>query len=84
VKYAEASIGRVLTTRPHRRTGVGRELIARALERVDANWGGRGARISAQAYLERFYADFGFATVAGPYMEDGIPHLEMLRPGRAA
>jgi ElaA protein len=84
VKYAEASIGRVLTTPPYRGTGVGRELVARAVERIDAQHGSRGARISAQGYLERFYASFGFETVSAPYLEDGIPHVEMLRPGRAA
>jgi ElaA protein len=84
VKYAEASIGRVLTTAAFRRTGAGRQLLARALQRVDAVYAGHGTRISAQAYLERFYAAFGFATVSAPYMEDGIPHVEMLRMGRAA
>jgi ElaA protein len=84
VKYAEASIGRVLTTAPFRGTGVGRALVARALARLDALHPARGARISAQAYLERFYASFGFETVSAPYLEDGIPHVEMLRAGRAA
>jgi ElaA protein len=82
VKYEESSLGRVLTTAAYRRTGVGRELVARALARLDELHGG-GARISAQSYLERFYASFGFRTVSAPYMEDGIPHVEMLRPGRA-
>ena len=83
VKYAEASIGRVLTTSAFRGTGVGRDLVARALARLDAHHPGRGARISAQAYLERFYASFGFETVSAPYLEDDIPHVEMLRAGRA-
>lgn len=82
VKYAEASIGRVLTSAAFRRTGVGRQLVARALAQLDARHPGRGARISAQAYLERFYASFGFETVSAPYLEDGIPHVEMLRAGR--
>jgi ElaA protein len=84
VKYAEGSVGRVLTALPFRRTGVGRELVARALAQLDALHPGRGQRISAQQYLERFYASFGFATVSAPYPEDGIPHVEMLRAGRAA
>ena len=40
---------------------------------------GQGNRISAQAHLERFYNGFGYNRVRGPYDEDGIPHLEMLR-----
>ncbi len=35
-------------------------------------------RISAQSYLEKFYGSFGFKTVSEPYMEDNIPHVEML------
>ena len=30
--------------------------------------------------LERFYGGWGFARVGEPYLEDGIPHLEMFRP----
>ena len=39
---------------------------------------GRGIRISAQSRLEAFYAGFGFVSVGEPYLEDGIPHTEML------
>jgi ElaA protein len=38
-------------------------------------------RIGAQAYLERFYAEFGFERTSALYDEDGIPHIEMLRRG---
>ena len=39
-----------------------------------------GIRIGAQHYLESFYADFGFRPASGPYLEDGIAHIQMLRP----
>jgi len=80
IKYAEPSLGRVLTMAGCRGSGVGRELVARALQHARAAHGALGARISAQAYLERFYASFGFATVSAPYLEDAIPHVEMLLP----
>ena len=38
------------------------------------------SRGTAQARLERFYADFGFTSVGNTYLEDGIAHQEMLRP----
>ena len=41
---------------------------------------GSGIRISAQLYLEEFYHSFGFASCSLPYPEDGIPHIEMLKP----
>ncbi len=79
VKYAEPSIGRVLTTAAARGTGLGRVLMARALAECGRLWPGAALRIPAQSYLEAFYADFGFAVIGDRYLEDGIPHTEMLR-----
>ena len=80
VKYPEASLGRVATALAARRTGLGRELVARALFLVRRQFGSVAVHISAQAYLERFYASFGFARCSENYLEDDIPHLGMLRP----
>jgi ElaA protein len=79
LKYAEPSIGRVITTGAARGTGLGRELVRRAVANCGAAFPGHGIRISAQTRLERFYGEFGFMAVGAPYMEDGIPHTEMLR-----
>ena len=80
VTYPEASIGRVITSSAARGTGLGRELVRRAVAEAEALFPGAGIRISAQAHLQRFYGAFGFVAVGGEYMEDGIPHIEMLRP----
>ena len=80
IKYAEPSIGRVITTGAARGTGLGRELMRRALVAGALAHPGHGVRISAQSRLERFYAGFGFAVVGERYIEDGIPHTEMRRP----
>jgi ElaA protein len=80
VKYAEASIGRVITARAARGTGLGRELVRRAVDEAEALFPGGGLRISAQAHLARFYGGFGFVPVGAEYLEDNIPHIEMLRP----
>lgn len=79
VKYAEASIGRVITSAQARGTGLGRRLFATGLQHCLADWPGRGVRISAQSHLERFYGSFGFERVGPDYLEDNIPHCEMLR-----
>lgn len=80
IKYPEAALGRVLTLGAARGSGAGRELMVRGLAELDRAYPGRGVRISAQAHLERFYRSLGFARVsAEPYLEDGIPHVEMLR-----
>jgi len=75
VKYREVSIGRVIIAPEARGTGLGKELVRRGI----AAAGTVPIRIGAQAHLERFYADLGFARVGEPYDEDGIPHLEMVR-----
>lgn len=80
VKYAEPSLGRVVTHPDARGTGLGRVLVAEGLARSDAAWPGRGNRISAQAHLAAFYGAFGYQPVGETYLEDGIPHLEMWRP----
>lgn len=81
LKYAEPSIGRVITTAQARGTGLGRELLRRAIALTAQAFPGQGIRISAQSQLEKFYAQAGFVIVGERYIEDGIPHTEMLRPG---
>ena len=79
VKYAEPSIGRVVTAPERRGCGLGRLLMAEGLARCEAAHPGLGIRISAQSRLERFYESFGFRRIGADYLEDDIPHVEMLR-----
>ncbi len=78
VKYAEASIGRVTSDPRVRRTGAGRALMREAIAQARASYGNVPIRIGAQRYVERFYASLGFEVSGDPYIEDGIPHIEML------
>jgi ElaA protein len=78
-KYAEMSLGRVLTAPSARATGIGRQLLAQGIARAALQYPGHATRIGAQHYLERFYQSFGFETVSAPYDEDGIAHIDMLR-----
>jgi ElaA protein len=77
-KYAEPSIGRVLTTAAFRRTGLGRVAMSEGLARAALLYPGAPVRIGAQRRLERFYRELGFRTDSEPYDEDGISHVEML------
>ena len=52
----------------------------RAVRLLGQLWGPQPIRIGAQAHLERFYQRHGFVPDDKPYVEDGIPHIEMLRP----
>ncbi len=76
-KWAECSIGRVITAPEARGTGLGRELMARGI----AACGNGAIRIGAQAHLEKWYGELGFTRASDVYDEDGIPHIEMLRAG---
>ncbi|MBP6850164.1 MAG: GNAT family N-acetyltransferase [Rhodoferax sp.] len=78
VSFAEASIGRVVTSGAARGAGWGHLLIDEALRVVLAHWGRQPVRIGAQARLKDFYQRHGFVDVGMPYVEDGIDHLEMV------
>jgi ElaA protein len=82
VKFAEASIGRVVTRSLARGSGLGHLLIEQAVSSVCALWGPQPIRIGAQARLKNYYSGHGFMDVGVPYVEDGIDHLEMVwKPG---
>ena len=79
IKYMESSIGRVITTEKARGTGLGKQLIVYALDIINNRLGTSEVRISAQDYLLNFYSGFGFLDTGKKYLEDNIPHTEMLR-----
>jgi ElaA protein len=80
VKFPEPSIGRVITAPEARGAGLGRELMKRGI----AAAGAAPIRIGAQAHLEKFYGELGFRRASEIYDEDGIPHVEMIRPATPA
>lgn len=79
VSYAEVSIGRVITSPAFRKLNYGRQLMEQSIRYISDLYGNIPVRIGAQAYLKKFYESFGFVDLNEPYMEDGIPHLIMLR-----
>ena len=79
IKYKETSIGRVITTEHGRGTGLGKQLVAYAIDIIENRLTTTHIRISAQDYLLRFYAGFGFVDTGKKYLEDNIPHTEMFR-----
>lgn len=79
IKYEEASIGRVVTSPNHRYKGYSRVLMVEgmALE-LQLDPQSKGIRISAQSYLQQFYGSLGFVVCSEEYLEDGLPHVEMV------
>lgn len=78
VRYPEISIGRVITTAKFRRTGLGKELMRRAISYVEMQMHETTIRISGQSYLRRFYEELGFVAVSDEYLEDDLPHFEFV------
>jgi len=80
LKFTEASIGRVVSDPATRGTGLGHALMREAVAQLQALWGKQPIRIGAQAHLQGFYRQHGFEPAGPIYIEDGIDHIEMLRP----
>ena len=78
ISYKEASIGRVLTVMSQRKNGTGKLLMEKAIEHTLREFNVTEIKIGAQLYLEKFYKSLGFNQTSPQYLEDGIPHIEML------
>jgi ElaA protein len=79
ISYPEACIGRVVNHPVFRRTGLGKLLMEKAVEVLETAYNTRECRISAQSYLIPFYSGYGFEVCSEEYLEDGLPHKEMIR-----
>jgi len=78
LNYKEASMGRILTTKNHRKQGLGKELMKRGLLFSKEVLNYKSIKISAQSYLVPFYSNFSFQSTGSEYLEDDIPHTEMV------
>ncbi len=78
VSYEEISIGRVAVNKEYRRQDLGRKSMEMAIEYIKDKYGDSPIRISAQVYIKEFYKSLGFREVSDSYLEDDIPHIEML------
>ncbi|MDZ7872673.1 MAG: GNAT family N-acetyltransferase [Rhizobium sp.] len=74
-------IGRVAVSPNHRGKRLGEALMREAIAEVEKRHPGEPIEISAQSHLQKFYGSLGFAVISEEYLEDGIPHVDMLRKG---
>lgn len=79
ISYKEASIGRVVTSPKTRGAGAGKELMKESIQCIEKLFGNVPVRIGAQCYLKKFYEGFGFEIASEEYLEDNIPHVEMVK-----
>jgi len=73
------SIGRVLVKKKSRGKSLGHQLMDFCIKFLETNHPKCSIKISAQTHLEKFYYKHGFKKQGDSYLEDGIPHIEMLK-----
>lgn len=77
--FDKPSIGRVVVAEKARGKALGHDILRASIETVETRFGKQPIEISAQTYLEKFYNDHNFRAVGEGYLEDGIPHVRMIR-----
>ncbi|WP_281991641.1 GNAT family N-acetyltransferase [Aquimarina aggregata] len=77
--FENASIGRVVVSQKERQFGYGHDLIRVSIEAIEKHFKTTEIKISAQTYLKKFYESHGFSQIGEEYLEDGIPHIAMVR-----
>ena len=76
--FKEASIGRVIIREQYRKYGYGHDLIKKSINAIKQEFKETKIRISAQTHLKKLYSSHGFIQEGEGYLEDGIPHINML------
>ena len=79
IYFKEASIGRVVVEKSQRKFGYGNDVMKASIEAIENTYGATTIKLSAQTYLIPFYESHGFIAVGEEYLEDGIPHIGMVR-----
>jgi ElaA protein len=77
-------IGRVVVSPSQRGKGLGVDLMNEAIAECERLFPTYRIALSAQSHLHAFYGSFGFESVSEEYLEDGIPHIDMVRPPASA
>lgn len=77
--FIEASIGRVVVKASERQYGFGYNIMTASIKAIQEHFNETTIKISAQTYLNKFYSSLGFKEIGDGYLEDGIPHIGMLK-----
>jgi len=77
--FEEASIGRVLVAKKERTNQYGYYIMKASIKAIETHYNERRIKISAQVYLKSFYNNLGFFEIGEEYLEDGIPHMAMVK-----
>lgn len=77
--FKNASIGRVVVAKKERKFGYGHQLMEASINAIETNFNETIIEISAQKHLRKFYETHVFVFTGKEYLEDGIPHIRMIR-----
>ncbi|QED38450.1 GNAT family N-acetyltransferase [Antarcticibacterium arcticum] len=77
--FENASIGRVIVKENYRKFGYGHQIMKASVEEIENRYNTSAIKLSAQQYLTQFYESHGFHITGEGYLEDGIPHIAMIK-----
>lgn len=77
--FEYASIGRVLVDADERKFKHGYAIMEASIKATEDYFNETKIKISAQVYLKTFYNNLGFHAIGEAYLEDGIPHVGMIK-----
>lgn len=79
IYFEEAAIGRVVVRKSARKRSFGHDILRASITAIKESYNTSLVKLSAQTYLIKFYESHGFEQIGEGYLEDGIPHIGMLK-----
>jgi ElaA protein len=79
ISFDNASIGRVVVDPNYRSRKWGHDLMREAIAGIQLHFNESKITIGGQLYLKKFYESHGFVQISEMYLEDDIPHIDMVR-----
>jgi ElaA protein len=79
ISFDNSSIGRVVVDANYRDRKWGHDLMRESIAGIKSHFGESKITIGAQLYLKKFYESHGFVQTSEMYLEDDIPHIEMIK-----
>ena len=79
IYFKEPAIGRVLVRKSERINSYGHQIMKTSIQALESRFPDTSIKLSAQTYLTAFYESHGFKQIGEGYLEDGIPHIAMIR-----
>ncbi len=79
IYFKEAAIGRVVVEKEERKYGYGHDIMKASIVAIEDHYKTALIKLSAQTHLKKFYESHDFRQIGEGYLEDGIPHIAMIK-----